>query len=82
MTSGGTVLAQRGAGTARSRPGSPQHPCGHGKVVRVGLGGSNLSLAAILQREFVACFAAFSTVCALGGSKVLHGVVFKAVIYL
>lgn len=41
---------------------------------------SSLSFAAVLRREFVACCAAFSTV--LSAVRVLHGVVFKAAIYL
>lgn len=42
----------------------------------------NLSFAAVLHQEFVACFTMFSAVCALSGYRVLHGVVFKAAIYL
>lgn len=42
----------------------------------------NLSFAAVLHREFVACFSMFSTVCALSGYRALHGVVFKAAIFL
>lgn len=42
----------------------------------------NLSFATVLHWEFVACFTVFSTVCALGGLRELHGAVFKAAIYL